>query len=142
MKYIQEHLSADERVVYATTLHWIIWIPTVIWGLIALASIKSVGVWILVVPLLLGVSALINYKTSEFGITNKRVMMKTGFIRRSSLELLLTKVEGVQVNQGIVGRMLNYGTLVVSGTGGSKTPFTKVKEPMEFRRKINELVSG
>lgn len=142
MKYIQEQLLADERIVYTTTLHWIIWAPTVIVGLIALALIKSTGAIILVLPLLFGLSVFINYKTSEFGITNKRVIMKMGFIRRKSLELLLAKVEGIQVDQGIIGRMLNYGTIVVGGTGGSKTPFPKVKEPMEFRRKVNELVSG
>lgn len=142
MKYIEAHLLPDEKVLYTTTLHWIIWAPAVILMLVALSLVKYTGWWIFLFPVLSGVNALINYLTSEFGVTNKRVMMKTGFIRRSSLELLLPKVEGIQVDQGIIGRMLNYGTIVVSGTGGSKTPFTKVKEPMEFRRKVNELVSG
>ena len=141
MKYIQEHLLPDEKVLYATTLHWIIWASTAIWVLIALSVVKYTGWWIFIFPVAAGVNAAINYYTSEFGVTNKRVMMKMGFIRRKSLELLLPKVEGVQVDQGIIGRMLDYGTITVSGTGGSHTPFPKVQKPMELRRKVNELVS-
>lgn len=142
MKYIDEHLLPDEKVIYTTMLHWIVWASTAIWVLIALSVVKYTGVWIFILPILAGINALINYKTSEFGITNKRVMMKEGFIRRNSLELMLPKVEGVQVHQNIIGRMLNYGTITVSGTGGAQTPFHKIKEPMEFRKKVNELVSG
>lgn len=73
-----------------------------------------------------GIGAFVNRKTSEFAVTNKRVVMKFGFIRRSSLEVLLTKIEGVSVDQGILGRILDYGTIVVGGTGGSRTPFPKI----------------
>jgi uncharacterized membrane protein YdbT with pleckstrin-like domain len=142
MKYIEEHLLPDEKVLYTTTLHWIVWASTALWVFIALAVVSVTGWWIFLIPIVTGINAAINYYTSEFGVTSKRVMMKTGFIRRKSLELLLPKVEGVQVDQGIIGRMLNYGTIVVSGTGGSHTPFPKVQKPMELRRKINELVSG
>lgn len=142
MKYIEEHLLPDEKVLYTTTLHWIIWASTAIWVLIALSVVKYTGWWIFILPILTGVNALINYLTSEFGVTNKRVMMKMGFIRRKSIELLLPKVEGVQVDQGIVGRMLDYGTITVSGSGGLHTPFPKVQKPMELRRKVNEVVGG
>lgn len=142
MKYIEEHLLPDEKVLYTTTLHWIIWAPAVLLLLIALSFVKYTGWWIFILPILSGVNALINYLTSEFGVTNKRVMMKTGFISRKSLELLLPKVEGVQVDQGIIGRMLDYGTITVSGTGGSHTPFPNVQKPMELRRKVNEIVGG
>ena len=142
MKYIEEHLLPDEKVLYTTTLHWIIWVPAVILTLVALSLMKYTGAWILLFPILSGLNAFINLRTSEFGVTNKRVMMKAGFIRRKSLELFLPKVEGIQVEQGIFGRMLNYGTIVVSGTGGSHTPFPNVREPLELRRKVNELVGG
>jgi uncharacterized membrane protein YdbT with pleckstrin-like domain len=62
--------------------------------------------------------------------------MKTGFIRRNSIEVLLSKTEVIQVNQGILGRMLGYGSLIISGTGGMKDPFHKIKSPLEFRTNV------
>ena len=86
-------------------------------------------------------SAFIRFKTAEFGITNKRVLVKVGFIRRTSLETLLTKVEGIQINQGIMGRILNYGTIIVKGTGGTSNPFHKIEAPFEFRKKVQEQIA-
>ena len=83
---------------------------------------------------------LVDYLTSEFGLTNKRVMVKVGFIRRNSLEVMLAKVEGIQVSQGILGRILNFGSIVVSGTGGSKDPYHKISSPFEFRKKVLEQI--
>ena len=68
-------------------------------------------------------------------------MIKTGFIRRNSLETLLTKVEGIQVNQGMLGRILNYGTIIVKGTGGTSNPFHKIDAPLEFRKKVQEQIA-
>ena len=94
------------------------------------------------IALIWAVSAFISFKTSEFGITNKRVLIKVGFIRRNSLETLLTKVEGIQVNQGILGRIFNYGTIMVKGTGGTSNPFHKIEAPMEFRKKVQEQIAS
>ncbi|MGC4000144.1 MAG: PH domain-containing protein [Anaeromyxobacter sp.] len=87
-----------------------------------------------------GAIAYLSMSTAEFGVTSKRVMIKVGFIRRQSLETLLTKVEGVAVNQGILGRILGYGTIVVNGTGSTRTPFANISEPDAFRRAVqNQL---
>ena len=67
--------------------------------------------------------------------------MKTGLVRRNSFEVLLTKVEGIQVNQTISGRIFDYGTVVITGTGGSADPFLYIAKPLDFRRKIQEQVS-
>ena len=77
---------------------------------------------------------------SEFAVTNKRVLIKTGWIRRHSLETLLSKIEGIRVEQDVLGRMWDYGTIVVSGTGGSKEPFRRIASPMQFRREIQEQI--
>ena len=79
---------------------------------------------------------------SEFGVTNKRVIGKVGFIRRSSTELLLTRVEGIQVRQSIMGRMLGYGSVTISGTGGLKEPFHKISNPLELRRVVQEQITN
>ena len=78
-------------------------------------------------------------KFSEFGITNKRLIIKTGILSRKTLELNLSKIESVNVNQSIFGRILGYGSIGVIGTGGTKEYFISIKNPLEFRRKFQEL---
>src|SRR5262245_10029499 len=93
------------------------------------AVVIAIGVFALVPP-------LIEYATSEFGVTNKRVIIKVGFLRRRTLELLLRHVEAISVDQTMTGRMLNFGSLTLTGTGGVKESFTNVRGPLEFRRRI------
>jgi uncharacterized membrane protein YdbT with pleckstrin-like domain len=73
--------------------------------------------------------------------TNKRVLVKIGWLRRQSLETLLSKIETIGVEQDILGRALDYGTIVVTGTGGSKEPFRTIASPMEFRRAVQEQIA-
>jgi len=81
------------------------------------------------------------YATSEFGITDKRVLIKTGFIQRNSHEILLSKVEAIKVNQGLLGRMLDFGTIALTGTGGTQDPFKNIVKPLEFRKQAQEQIS-
>lgn len=137
-----------ERVVYRTTLHWIVFLPSAtsllaaIIFLILTQEVRALG-WVLVgVAIVTGISAFVNYYSSEFGVTNKRVWVKLGLIQRSSFETLLTKIEGMQVEQSIWGRILGYGSIVVTGTGGSKERFHKINNPLEFRTKVSEQVEA
>ncbi|HLB87563.1 MAG TPA: PH domain-containing protein [Terriglobales bacterium] len=79
---------------------------------------------------------------AEFGVTNKRVLAKVGTVSCRSMEILLTKVEGMSVNQGILGRILGYGAIVVNGTGGTKERFGMVAEPFDFRKRVQEQVAA
>ncbi len=79
---------------------------------------------------------LIDYATSEFGVTNKRVIIKVGFLRRKTLELLLRHVEAISVDQSVMGRLLNYGSVTLTGTGGVREVFHNISKPLEFRRQI------
>lgn len=148
MSYIDNNLTSGESVIYRTKLHWIIFAWPIIWLIVAVLLFEGGGdnaTWgglFLLLAILTGVASFINYSTSEFGITNKRLLIKTGFIRRNSLELLLFKVEGIQVNQGILGRILDFGSIVVTGTGGTKYPFHKISAPLDFRRKAQEQVAA
>ncbi|HMK14581.1 MAG TPA: PH domain-containing protein [Burkholderiales bacterium] len=94
------------------------------------------GVVLLIVAALLFLVRWIRVKTSEFGVTNKRVIIKIGLIQRHTLELLLTQVETIGVDQGIMGRILGYGKIVVVGTGGTNEPFSRIARPLEFRRQV------
>lgn len=102
----------------------------------------TVRVLFVLIAIVTAIASFINFKTSEFGVTNKRVIVKVGFIRRNSLEILLNKVEGIQVNQGILGRILGLGSITVIGTNGTKDPFHKIRAPLEFRRKVQEQIAA
>lgn len=141
MNYIESNLLSGETVVYRAKLHKIVFF----WPCICLCfgfpllllDVGAGSFWILVAGVL-GVSPAINYYSSEFGVTNKKVILKEGFIRRRSIELLLAKVEGIRVDQGIIGRIFGYGTIIIMGTGGTKEPFHKIEKPFEFRKQVQE----
>ena len=146
MSYLDEHLLAGERVVYRARLHWSIFatsIVVIVLG-IALAVVLSVyqpeywpaGVALAGIGLLLAIGPAIHYASSEFAVTDMRVVAKLGFIERESLETLLSKIEAIGVDQGIVGRMLGYGTITITGTGGTEESFPRIADPLEFRRQI------
>ena len=86
-------------------------------------------------------SAWIQIASTEFAVTTQRVIIKVGLIRRNTVEVLLTKVEGVQVDQGILGRMLDFGTIRVTGTGGTKEPFKLIRRPMQLRQHVQDGAS-
>jgi hypothetical protein len=135
MDYIESNLMTGEKIVARTRLHWIIFFWPVLLAFIGLGTLPLLiiaGIW--------GAVAFMNLQTSEFAVTNKRVLMKVGWIRRHSLELLLTKVESIQVDQGILGSTLNYGTIIVSGTGGAKEPFPRIAAPFDFRKRVLEEI--
>lgn len=149
MGYIDDNLMKGERIIYRSKLHWVIFILPALFFLIALPwmfsgdrALTPVGTFFILIGMVTGVIAFIVYKTSEFGITNKRVIVKVGFISRNSLEVLLSKIEGIQVNQGILGRLLDYGSITISGTGGTKDPFHRIEAPLEFRKKAQEQIAA
>ena len=148
MSYIEKNLMSGEKLMYQESLHWVIFLPTAAWILVSFVlfaqgpDIAPIGAITISIGILTAISSFINYKTSEFGVTNKRVIVKVGFIRRNSLEVLLNKVEGIQVSQGIMGRILDFGSITVSGTGGSRDPFHKISAPLEFRKQVQEQVSA
>jgi membrane protein YdbS with pleckstrin-like domain len=141
--------NAGERLVYSTRLHWAVFLPLYFWLAVAFglfvtknATGITVGAILLIFAVIpLAITSLIARATSEFAVTNKRVLIKTGWIRRHSLETLLTKIESIRVEQSVLGRMLDYGTIIISGTGGSKEPFHKIAEPMIFRRRVQDQIS-
>jgi len=147
MSYIENNLMNEENILYRSKLHWIVFCWPVIWFIVAIiffiAGVSVIGVLCILISIVTGIASFIKFKSSEFGVTNRRVIVKIGFIRRISVEVLLNKIEGIQVNQGIWGRILGFGSITVSGTGGTKDLFHKISAPLEFRRKVQEqIVAG
>jgi uncharacterized membrane protein YdbT with pleckstrin-like domain len=146
MSYIEQNLMTGENILYRGRLHWVVFLWPAIWFVIAIiffaSGVAAAGGLFLLGAVVTGIVSFVTYTTSEFGITNKRVIVKVGFIRRNSLEVLLTKVEGIQVNQGILGRILDFGSIAVTGTGGTRDPFHNIDAPLEFRRKVQEQIAS
>ena len=128
--YIDGALIKDEKVIY--TGHVSLWslAPLIILGFLFLAA-WGIGLTFWLV-------AFIRYKTTELAFTNKRVIAKFGFISRHTVELNISKVESIQVKQGILGRIFNFGTLIISGAGNPQAPIPGISEPMAFRRSFME----
>jgi uncharacterized membrane protein YdbT with pleckstrin-like domain len=118
--YVNNHLIRDESVVLETNYHWVIFIS-----------------WLGLFTLLLG-PAIIRW-SSEFVITNRRIIIKTGFIARNTFEMNLSKIESVNVDQSFMGRILGYGSMTIIGTGGTREAFRNIRKPLEFRKAFQEL---
>jgi len=129
MSYVDDSLIEGERVLHKARMSW--W--SQFWLLLA-----GVVTLVIVVGLFLLVAAWVRMKSTEIAITNKRVIAKFGFIRRSTVEINLDKVEALRVEQGFLGRMLNYGTIFISGAGTSVAPMRDIADPLLFRRKFTE----
>jgi uncharacterized membrane protein YdbT with pleckstrin-like domain len=109
--------------------------------LVAFHQMPLAGLAVLLLGALMLIPPFIAYQTTELGVTNKRMIVKVGFIRRRTLELLLRQVEALSVDQTLGGRMLGYGTITLSGTGGVREIFHRVREPLELRRRIQSQVA-
>lgn len=120
--YVDNNLIRDEHVVFETKYHWKIFFT--------LKAIFSVFIY----PILARWS-------DEFVVTNKRIIIKTGIISRKTFEMNLNKIETVNVDQSIFGRMFGFGTITVIGTGGTREEFPDIAKPTEFRKKFQEVSS-
>ncbi len=124
--YVEDVLISDERVMYRAKISkWSLWHFFLVGAL--LLPLFGVG-------LLLWLWAWIIYSTTELAITNKRVMAKTGLIQRNTIEIFLEKIESIQVEQGVLGRLFNFGDVVISGTGVHSAPFRSISDPLALRR--------
>ena len=145
MGYVDSNLLPNENVTYRARLHRIVYLFPVCVIIVAIAVAIAGGPWIALgvglIGLVLLVPPWIRSISSEFVVTNKRVLIKVGLIRRHSLELLLQKVEGIGVDQSVLGRVLGYGTITVSGVGGTKESFRMISDPLEFRRQVQASLS-
>ena len=141
--YIQQTLLANEKLLYFTRPHWVIFLLPLVFILIAwvLPHFAILSRVLLIVGIIRGIYAIVFYNTAEYGITNKRVLIKTGCIRRISLEIYLNRIESIQINQSILGRFLNYGCISVIGMGGSSDAFSFLPDPIQFRHNVQQAMS-
>jgi hypothetical protein len=159
MKYVTRVLQPGETVEYATSLHWLVYVRAVLllivalialigsamvgnfdWGLVTsdqlALALQIVALIFAIFAFFSWLQALIRRATTELAVTDRRVIYKTGLIRRYTIEINRSKVETVGVNQSLTGRILGYGTVIVRGTGGSFEPIPFIGDPLTFRSHI------
>lgn len=158
MSYVDRVLQPGETVVYRAPLHWVMYVPGLAlaavsilviaygaasdhgqpasWQDVVHLGIMAVGAFGLFVAALVLIGALIRRHATEIAVTSKRVIYKTGLIRRITSEISVEKIETVLVDQSILGRMLNFGTIVIRGTGGGLEPLRRIHDPLTFRTHV------
>ena len=150
-RYIDDILQPGEKVLYSTNAHWIFYFPAIVAGVVAVillilsrsAVTESVILLCLSASAVAAIAALywsakawFHRWTTETDVTNLRVVHKTGFIKRRTFEMSLDKVESVDVNQSILGRILNYGDVTILGVGEGKETISTIASPLDFRNFI------
>ncbi len=158
MSYVDRVVQPGEEIVYRAPLHWVLYVPgwliggvavaLMAWGLTSIStptvaahdvipwSIVIVGAFAFLAATLSLARAFIHRHTTEIAVTSRRVIYKTGLMRRLTSELSVEKIETVLVEQGILGRILNFGTVMVRGTGGGMEPVANIEDPLTFRSKL------
>ena len=150
--YVAEVLQPDERMRYDGSLHWIIFLPGIVlfaFGVVGLLGLVTMArnahsYWIysafvygaVVLGALHLISAWLRQWTTEIAVTDRRVIYKTGLVSRRTVEMNMDKVESVDVTQDIFGRIFNYGTVLIRGTGASLEPLATIATPLALRNAI------
>jgi uncharacterized membrane protein YdbT with pleckstrin-like domain len=156
MSYVQRVLQPGETIRRIGSIHWIIYLPGAILLLLACMSLiygeffsNQRMFWWQLIALALAVGALFflipewfAWWTTEIAITNHRIIYKTGFIRRLTKEMNMDKVESVEVDQSILGRILDYGNVVIVGTGEGLEKLIKIAQPIDLRNSITGIHSN
>jgi uncharacterized membrane protein YdbT with pleckstrin-like domain len=149
-RYIDDILQPGEKVLYSTNAHWIFYLPAIAAWIVALAFLvlsrmvadtpELICLALATIAALAGLywaaKAWFHRWTTETDVTNLRVVHKTGFIKRRTFEMSLDKVESVDVNQSILGRLLNYGNVTVRGVGEGAETIQTIAAPLDFRNHI------
>jgi uncharacterized membrane protein YdbT with pleckstrin-like domain len=147
-RYIDDILQPGEKLLYSTNAHWIFYLPAIVAWIVALAlligsratTVESLTLLCLAASAVVALAALywtlrawFHRWTTETDVTNLRVVHKEGFIKRRTFEMSLDKVESVDVNQSILGRILNYGDVTILGVGEGKEKIRMIASPLAFR---------
>jgi uncharacterized membrane protein YdbT with pleckstrin-like domain len=131
MSYVQDNLLPKEEIILIEKIN--------LWALLMPITIGILLLPVFGFGLLFLIAAAMEYFSTELALTNKRVIAKFGFIRRTTVEISLLKVETIQVRQGFVGRIFNFGDIVVTGAGNPQAIIPGIDKPLNFRRKFLEL---
>jgi uncharacterized membrane protein YdbT with pleckstrin-like domain len=162
--YLERCLIPGEVVRYRARLHWSTILRPILAGTIldiagvacllfwamrkegpptpALTVLAVAGAILLVLGSVVILIGAVRRASTEIVVTTRRVLIKTGIVERRTVELLLSKIESVDVTETVYGRMLGFGRVVLRGTGGTPEAFERIGNPLEFRRQIQSQVEA
>ena len=151
MRYVQHVLQPGETVLHESRLHWLIYWRALLMLILALGvaavyllrvdpmvqkAALGVSLFCLAVCILFAIGAAIRRRSTELAVTDQRIIYKSGAFSRHTMEMNRSKVESVDVDQSVLGRIFGYGTLLIRGTGGSLEPIANIQDPLAFRSRI------
>ena len=148
MGYVERVLQPGETIRHASRIHWVVYLPGLLLCLVALVGLgymakNGANAAAFVFLAIVGGAGLVSLAsawfrrwTTEIAVTDRRVIYKRGFIRRHTIEMNMDKVESVDVDQTILGRILDYGTITVRGTGAGLEPLPRIDSPIELRNSV------
>jgi Bacterial PH domain len=163
MSYIKNNVLEGETIAYETHLHWVVMIGYVLLSLLvlgisagllaygwahrgpsgALSSwLRDLSAALAGVALIIFIAGSVRRFATEMAVTTRRVVVKKGLASRSTIEMLLNKVESIEVRETMLGRLLGYGTVVLIGTGGTSEPFRNMAHPLEFRAQVQRQLEA
>ena len=135
--YIEENLARDEKIIIKAQVTWLSQFWYLLFGgLFVLLALPSKSFLFFLIGVIFIAIAVVHVITTELALTNRRIIAKSGLIRRNTIELKVNRVESLGVDQGVLGRILNFGSIVVKGVGGSNAPIPYIARPMEFRQQV------
>ncbi len=144
---IEKNLLNDEQILYQTKKHWITFLAPVCWTIVTFIFMTRTNHLIqyasygsAVIALLAWLNQFLLYSVSAFVITNKRVMMREGFLYRRTQEARLSTVTNVAVNQSLIGQALGYGNIFVSTPGNINEMFTEISNPLIFQKMLQDTL--
>jgi hypothetical protein len=162
MSYVEANLVPGETVIYKTRLHWIVMLGHMLLGILVLDLpglfllgyalthkemgpttlhlMEGGGAALLIFGAVVIMTGMVRRGATEMAVTNRRVVIKTGLAGRKTIEMMLNKVESIEVTETAAGRMLGYGSIVVIGTGGTPEPFHNMAHPLEFRSQVQQQI--
>lgn len=139
--------TTDTNVVYFTRMHWIIffWPLLALCGALALASyvtqLREVGYGFIAFSLIWMFMTWVTYYFSSLTIKKNQVILRTGVIVRQTIDIPLNKIEAIDIRQSILGSILNYGMVCITGTGGTRRMINYLHHPLTCRRYIEQLMT-
>lgn len=141
MGLFEKNLLPDEQIIYSTKKHIIIFFTPLIWAIAAVILlfntnpiIAKVALLFVAIAAITFINQYLEYITSGFAITNKRVMMKEGFFIRHANDLRLATISNMTVNQSLLGQFLDYGIVIINPFGGNNDTFADIAHPFEFQK--------
>ncbi|MDF1683555.1 MAG: PH domain-containing protein [Legionellaceae bacterium] len=137
---------SKQRVIYQARLHWILFVWPVLmlllglWLSFASVSFREVGVLAIFIALAWGGLMWLTYQFSSLTIKERQVILRSGILVRQTIDIPLAKIESIDIRQSIIGSLFQYGSLLITGTGGTRQWMGYIAKPLTCRRHIEQLM--